>query len=318
MSLLARFLASPPPSVSLEVAPGRVTGLRLAGGARPAIAAHATRGLPPVTVVPSLLTPNILDQATVAAAIREVLRQVGGGRRVALVLPDDAARVSIVRFESVPARHADLEAMLRWQVRKSVPFRMEDAQVTWAEGMRLEDGHREFVVVTARREVVAQYEQVCEEAGAHAGLVDLATFNLINLVLAGSADRTGDWLLVHVAPTSTSLAIVRAGMLAFYRHRSLDDEQDSLSDLVHQTAMYYEDRLAGRGFGRVLLAGAGGSEVSGTAATLRRQLQERLRTPVEPVDPLAAVSLDDRRDPGPELRDRLAPLVGILTRERPA
>ena len=33
----------------------------------------------------------------------------------------------------------------------------------------------------------------------HAGLVDLATFNLINAVLAAGAPPSGDWLLVHVA-----------------------------------------------------------------------------------------------------------------------
>lgn len=314
MSLLSTFLTAPPPNVALEIAPGRVTGVRLTGGAR-TIAAHASRTLPPAAVVPSLLNPNIIDPAAVTSAVREVMHQIGGGRRAALVLPDDAARVSLVRFESVPARPSDLEAMLRWQVRKSVPFRMDDAQVSWAEGMRLEDGSREFIVVIARRDVVAQYEQACEAAGVHVGLVDIATFDLVNLVLAASPDRSGDWLLVYVTPLSTSLAVVRDGILAFYRHRSLDEEQESLSDLVHQTAMYYEDRLAGRGFARVLLAGAG--ESSG-AAEARRQLQDRLGARVESVDPLAAASLDDRRDPGPELRDRLAPLVGILVRERAA
>ena len=43
--------------------------------------------------------------------------------------------------------------------------------------------------------------------------------------------------------------------LIFYRHRGADGTE-SLTDLVHQTAMYYEDRLNGTGFRRVLVAGA--------------------------------------------------------------
>ncbi len=34
-----------------------------------------------------------------------------------------------------PAKAADLDAMLRWNVRKSLPFKIEDAQVTYGEGV---------------------------------------------------------------------------------------------------------------------------------------------------------------------------------------
>ncbi len=73
-------------------------------------------------------------------------------RRVALVIPDLAARVSLVRFEQVPARREDLEQLVRWQMRKSAPFPIEDACVTYSPGAR-QRGGREFVVVLARRDV---------------------------------------------------------------------------------------------------------------------------------------------------------------------
>lgn len=314
MNLPTRLFAPPPPLTALEIAPGRVTGLRLGGGSPPTVAAHATERLADGAVVPSLTAPNLIDQAGVADAVRSVLRQIGGGRRVALVIPDDAARVSVVRFETVPARQSELETMLRWQVRKSVPFRTEDAQLTWSAGLAVPGGGREFVVVIARRDVIAQYEAACEAAGAYAGLVDLATLNLVNVVLAGAADQTGDWLLVHVTPLSTSLAIVRDAALAFYRHRGVDEEE-ALGDLVHQTAMYYEDRLSGRGFGRVLLAGTDAGDGPEAGDAVRRQLEQRLGVRVERVDARSAVAFADRIDPGPTLRDRLAPLAGILARE---
>lgn len=314
MSALTRLFAPASPLTALEIAPGRVTGLRLGGGTPPSVAAHATAPLADGAVVPSLTAPNLADQAAVVEAVRHVLRQIGGSRRVALVIPDDAARVSLVRFETVPARQSELESMLRWQVRKSVPFRTEEAQMTWAGGLPVAGGGREFVVVIARQDVIAQYEAACEQAGAYAGLVDLATLNLVNLVLAGGVDRTGDWLLVHVTPLSTSLAIVRDAALAFYRHRGADEEEP-LGNLVHQTAMYYEDRLSGRGFSRVLLAGADAGDGGDGPDAVRRQLEQRLGVRVERVDARSAVTFTDRIDPGPALRDRLAPLAGILARE---
>ena len=88
-------------------------------------------------------------------------------------------------------------------------------------------------------------------------MVDLATFNVINAVLAGAGAPTGDWLLVNITADYASIALLRGPHLIFFRNRAADTE-GTLADLVHQTAMYYEDRLNGAGFARVLLAGAGG------------------------------------------------------------
>jgi hypothetical protein len=74
--------------------------------------------------------------------------------------------------------------------------------------------------------------------------------------------------------------------------------------------MYYEDRLQGAGFARVILAGA----ASGDADQARRSLEERLTTRVETIDPRGAVALTDRIAAAPALLDALAPLVGLLMR----
>ena len=74
-------------------------------------------------------------------------------------------------------------------------------------------------VSLARREVIQEYEGVCSELGAHAGLVDLATFNVVNAVLATPPSPTGDWLLVNVAADYASIAILRGEHLIFFRNR---------------------------------------------------------------------------------------------------
>ena len=56
----------------------------------------------------------------------------------------------------------------------------------------------------------------------------------------------------------------------------------------------------------------------GGAEALRRSLEERLGLKVEPVDPRSAAAVADRINASPELLDALAPLVGILLRERKA
>ena len=89
--------------------------------------------------------------------------------------------------------------------------------------------------------------------------------------------------------------ILRGPHLIFFRNRAAETD-GTLADLVHQTAMYYEDRLQGGGFARVLLAGAAAAASASPREVdqVRRSLEERLATPVDTVDPRAAATLADR------------------------
>ena len=321
MSLLASWLASPPPDAAIEIASERVSAAVVASrGKQLVVNGHASEPLTHGVVVPSLTTANVIDPTAVAGALRRVIERLGTRpRRVALVIPDTAVKVSLVRFDRVPPRRDDLEQLVRWQIRKSAPFPVEEASVSYTSNAPGTDGSREFVVVLAREDVVREYENVCASVGIYAGLVDTATLSLLNLFLAAAEAPTGDWLLVHVRPEYTSIAITRDTDLIFYRNRAEGDEA-TLPDLVHQTAMYYEDRLSGSGFGRVVLAGGGSPATQGgeDADYLRRALEERLGTTVDAVDPRNAATLMDRITANAELLDALAPLVGLLARERAA
>jgi type IV pilus assembly protein PilM len=302
--------------VAVEIAASRVSAasLEIRGG-RPVVAAHATEALPEGAIVPTLTAANVHNRAAVTAVLGRVLERVGRPRRIGLIVPDSVAKVSLVRFEQVPARAADLDQLIRWQVRKAAPFAIEEAQVSYVAGARHADG-QEFIVTLARRDVITEYEEVCAAGGAHAGIVDISTFNVINAVLASGSAPTDDWLLVNVAPDYASIALLRGPDVIFFRSRTADSE-GTLADLVHQTAMYYEDRLQGAGFGRVMLSGASAMG-SGDVEQIGRSLEARLGTSVVPVDALAAAALTDRIAAAPLLRDTLTPLVGLLLRDREA
>ena len=309
---LPAFLRQAPPSIAVDIAPGRVAVARIerrVGG--PVLAAHAVEPLPEGAVTGALAAPNMPDVAVVGAAVERACAAAGAGRaaRVGLVVPDSVARVSIVRFDTVPARAADLDELIRWQVKKTTPFPLDEALVAFTPGAAAGAG-AEFVVTVARRDVIEQYEQACARAGAQAGVVDIATFNVTNAVLAADRSAQGDWLLVHAAATYVSLAVLRDGHLIFYRTRG-EESEGSIADLVHQTAMYYEDRLHGRHFHRVLLAG--GSTAAGADA-LRRGLSERLGLEVAAVDPFLAAPPAAGR-PSAAMADMLAAGLGLLVRE---
>ena len=196
--------------------------------------------------------------------------------------------------------------MIRFQVRKAAPFRIEDAQIASSPGVSAPDG-QEYVVVQARRDIVAEYEQVCAAAGAYAGAVGLATLNVVNAVLGSGSPPSGDWLLIHVDADAATLAILRGEHVVFFRHRGADGE-GHLAELVHQTAMYYQDRLGGQGFARALVAGALPDDKEGV---MKRAFETRLGVPVEHIDITRAVPLADRMGPSRELVDALTPALGL-------
>ena len=174
------FLSQAAPSVAVEIGPAAVSGLALVRHGAPALfAGHAVEPLAPGVVSPSLTSANVADPDALARAVAAVLDRLGGRPRfVSLVVPDNAAKVSIVRLDKVPSRADDLEQLIRWHVRKAAPFRLEDAQVTWAPGAAFPDGGREYLVALARRDIVREYEAACEAAGTIAGIVDLDTRKL--------------------------------------------------------------------------------------------------------------------------------------------
>jgi type IV pilus assembly protein PilM len=314
MSILASWLASPPLEAALEISPASVSVAVLGGrGANAVVEGYAVEPLPAGAVTPSLTSANIADREAVSRALEAACRSLRlKPRRVALVIPDVSAKVSLVRFEQIPARRDDLNQLIRWQVKKSTPFPVEDACLTYTPGVRGPDGH-EFVVVVARREIVREYESICEQVGIEAGLVDICTFGVVNLLLSASLGAAGDWLIVHMRPEYTSIAILRREDLIFFRNRA-EGDTEALEDVVHQTAMYYQDRLEGLGFNRILLGGIG--RLQGEVDLARRNLEARMGSAVEPIDPTRGAALTDRIRATPELMATLSPLVGMLLRTR--
>jgi len=314
MSILASWLASPPLEAALEISPAAVSVAVLGGrSSNPVVQGYAVEPLPPGAVTPSLTSTNIADPDAVARALDSACQSLGlKPKRVALVIPDVAAKVSLVRFDQTPTRRDDLNQLIRWQVKKSTPFPVDDACLTYTAGAHQAVGG-EFVVVVARRETIREYEGVCERIGIEAGLVDISTFAVINLFLSSNLGTAGDWLVVHMRPEYTSIAILRRDDVLFFRNR-VEGDAEAMEDVVHQTAMYYQDRLEGRGFSRILLGGIG--RIQGEVDLARRNLEARMGTVVEPIDPTRGAALTDRITATPELMATLSPLVGMLLRTR--
>ena len=279
---LFALLSTPKPSVALAISAATVKGVAI-GSVKSTIQVigHSAVSLPPGAVEPTAAALNIADGDTVSAAIREVIRNLPKrGRRIGLVVPDCVGKVLFVRFDQVPSNEKELRQLVAWQVKKSLPFPIEDAQFEYVPGQRLSDGGREFIVGVIRRDIVEEYEGVCRAAGVYAGLVDLSAFNVVNVALPKSMDENQDWILVHIMDCYSTVALIRGNNVVLLRTLNATTGDDVVA-VIHQSAMFYEDRLKGDGVSRAVLVRSDNSLVDLDAVESR--MKEQFNVPVERV-----------------------------------
>jgi len=188
--------------------------------------------------------------------------------------------VSLVKFERVPPSAADLDQLVRWQVRKSVPFAIEEAQVTYVPDVR-EDGmtHGIFSLahdITALKVVEHKLIELAR-LDTLTGLPNRLAFNeylpgaVLRGRLAGNAMALMFLDIDHFKAINDTMGhAVGDAVLTEYARRLLG--------CVRGTDMVA--RLAGDEFVLVLE----GLTAPDTAATVAAKIVERVHTPPFTVD----------------------------------
>jgi type IV pilus assembly protein PilM len=144
------------PRIACEISADRVLAGKLAdtGGVVDSV---AVRELPPGSVVPDLTENNILQPEVVRKAINDAVGSVAGRLRdVVGVLPDAAVRVVLLDFDTLPSSPAEAEGVVRFRLKKSLPFDVDKAKVSYHVQQSL--GGLRLVAAVALASVIEDYE----------------------------------------------------------------------------------------------------------------------------------------------------------------
>jgi len=161
------------------------------------------------------------DRAAVVDAVRKALEAVAlRTREVTLVVPDAAVRVLLLDFDALPGKLAEALPVVRFRLKKLLPFDADDAAVSY-QVMSTSKGIVRVVAVAMPREVLAEYESVVREAGFEPGAVLPSTL----AALAGLPERETPVLVVNAGRHGVTTAIVKAGLLLLHRMVDLGSEQ---------------------------------------------------------------------------------------------
>jgi type IV pilus assembly protein PilM len=136
-------------------------------------------------------------------------------RDVTVIVPDAAVRVLFVDFDQLPSKAAEALPVVRFRLKKLLPFDADEAMVSYQVMSTGKDSVK-LLAVAMPKVVLEEYESAVLAAGYLPGAVLPSTL----AALAGLDEAEAPVLVVNAGLGTVTTAIVQAGMLML--HRSVD------------------------------------------------------------------------------------------------
>jgi type IV pilus assembly protein PilM len=215
-------------------------------------------------LVPGLKVPNVTNAAAVTAAVESALGEVDPKtKELTLVVPDASARVLLLDFDALPAKRSEALSVVRFRLRKMVPFEVESAAVSY-QVMAEQAGQLSVLVTVMPGEVLAEYEDVVRKAGYSPGVVLPST-----LAVSAAIESRDPALMVNQAGSSVTTAVIQGNEMLLHRLMELPAEErlrdQEMAQAVITALAWYEDTLRSTP-ASLYYAGPGGATAARTAA----------------------------------------------------
>ena len=256
---LRRHLLDPArPLAAVEVRSRSIGVVRVAReGRRLGLGAAASLDLPEGVVRLSMTQANVADPAAFRETLRAALERAGALHvgRIALVLPDPVARLALLPASEVAAkRRRQTEELIRFRLRKALPFDVREARVAFAaSGTRAADS---VLVAAVYRPVLEGYEEACRAVGLQPGLVELSGLALLDA--AFGSRPPADRLLINWDDGYVTLLLARGDWPILVRTLAGEAaaSPDEVAREVGNTLLYYRERLGGAVLAQVMVRSA--------------------------------------------------------------
>lgn len=242
------------PRLACEISAARVVAARLAESGD-AVEMHTTRSLFAGAIKPSLTESNVLDPAALRSALAEALQALSGrSRDVIAILPDASVRIVMLDFDSLPEKAEEALGVVRFRLRKTLPFDVERAVVSYHAQPSADT--IKVVAAVALASVLEEYESALVDSGFLPGVVLPSTLASLGNVQGGEAT-----LVVKVSEDSTTVAIVDGDQLRLFRtlERRPASAEAAIVEDVYPSLVFFQDTYSSS-IERVLVAGQASAE----------------------------------------------------------
>lgn len=234
------------PLAAVEIAPEGVLAAAVPAPGQPA--QYAFAALPVGSLAPGIAESNVRQASVVTEALRTALEEVSPrNRHVTLVIPDTAARVFVLDFDTLPAKTAEAVPVIRFRLRKMVPFDVEHAAISFQILTQRDEGEKAGSIVKVLATVMpgpilAEYEAAVRAAGYEPGAVLPSS-----LAALAALDSPHPVLAANLSGLALTTAITSGDDLLLYRTVELPEDPAARVAEVQRSvavaAAYFEDKL---------------------------------------------------------------------------
>ena len=258
---LHKWLSDPPPEHVFEM-----TEYALAAASSRTPTEQKKQLLDERGLMASPSAPNVLKPQLYREALEKTSGGAGKRPNSALVIPDYAVRMAVLDFEEFPSGEAERMALLRFRLRKAVPFPIDEAQVSYLVQFSSEK-LVEVLVVAMARPILEDYERIFLDAGYRLGMVLPSIMAALSLCEVTEPNLT---LLAKATGFTLTVALLEPGRVRLIRCVDLASGEELAGDtpvrvtaeqsaatlmpLIQQTLAYAEDQLT-KPVKQILLSG---------------------------------------------------------------
>ena len=319
-----RPVAPPPHAFRVDGHAVEYTGFERRGDALALLRAERVE-LDPATFAEGLLGGPAREPAGLQGRVAELVQRLDGGvREASLVLPDAWMRLAFTDVADLPTAAQERDDVLRWKLKRLVPFRVEELRLAAVEveplpGQSADEPHR-LLLGFAVEALLGQLETAFQAAGVRIGRITSESLALLSALGAGGALADGSpaggamTAVTLVADGGYTLVFSHRGMPVLHRYKgfagNLPDASRTgfVSRDLRLTRTFLEDSLPGVAVERVVVSappGAGEPWLDWLSESLAAPAELLGRRDLPPLE-VAASAVD---------WDRLAPLVGAVSQE---
>jgi type IV pilus assembly protein PilM len=246
LTRIIRVIADPPPEFVFEISP---SGISWAATSSPDTIGFEP--LKPGTVEVSPLRTNVADPVAFAKAVDRLAPENGTRRakprRAALLLPDYAARISVLDFDTFPSVAEEQVALARFRAKKAVPFDIEEAVVACHAQPRHGSKRIDVTTVVVSMDVASHYEAPFRAAGFHCGFMGVSALPALSLEASDTLANPDPVMVAKRSEGALAVALIEKGSLRMFRCVELAEiSAGEIADILIPTLAYAEDHLSSR------------------------------------------------------------------------